>query len=241
MERRQDPILAIVPARGGSKGVPRKNLACVGGRPLVVRAVSAGVEAGLPVVLSTDDEEIRAAGIAAGAIGPFLRPGHLATDTATSIAVLQHAVEWYEHEQRTRVQVVVGLQPTSPLRTADDVRRALAIFETRPAGCRSLISVSQASHLNLSILYRPQGDGRARPVGMQPGLSRHDEPQLMIRNGAVYIAERDMLMNDGQVMCAAPVIYRMPRWRGINIDDYFELYLAQLFGEHPPSGPAAEI
>lgn len=235
-----DHVLAVVPARGGSKGIPRKNLAPVAGRPLVARAVAAGLEAGLAVVLSTDDEEIRAAGATAGAIAPFLRPASLATDTASSVAVLQHAVDWYERETGRRVATIVGLQPTSPLRTGDDVRAALASFDARPAGCHSLISVSQASHLNLSILYTPEAGGRGRQVAVHTGLSRHAEPQLMIRNGAVYIVERGLLMDQGRVMCDAPLLYRMPRWRGVNVDDSFELYLAQLLGEHPPSGSAAE-
>ena len=235
LEVRRD-VLAVVPARAGSKGVPRKNLLCVAGQPLGVRAVRAG----LPVVLSTDDEEIRKAGAAAGAIASFLRPAHLATDTASTVAVLQHAVEWYEGEIGQRVTAVIGLQPTSPLRTAEDVRGALAAFDERPAGCESLISVSQASHLNLGILYWSDGAGRGHQMAAQAGVSRHDERQLMIRNGAVYIAGRELLMAQGRVMCDAPMLYRMPRWRSINIDDHFELYLAQLLAEHPPSGPAAE-
>lgn len=235
------PIVAVVPARGGSKGVPRKNLAVVGGRSLVARAVSTGCEAGLVVVLSTDDEEIQREGIAAGAVAPFVRPADLATDKATSVAVMQHAVGWFEDSIGERVETVVGLQPTSPLRTAEDVRAALAAFAARPAGCRSLVTLSHASHLNLSILYRFNSDGKACQLQPPLGFSRHEEPQLMIRNGAVYIAERDLLMVDGAVICPAPAAYVMPRWRGINVDDHFELYLAQLVADCPPDGLSSEV
>lgn len=234
-------VLAIVPARCGSKGVPGKNIAIVGAKSLVARAVEAGRDAGLPVLLSTDDEEIRAEGISAGAMAPFLRPAHLSTDRASSVSVLQHAVSWFEAHHDEKVSTVIGLQPTSPLRSAEDVKGALMKFEDRPPGCRSLISLSHASHLNLSILYRLESDGRARQVELPTGFSRHDEPQLMIRNGAVYIAERDLLMEENMVICRSPTVYIMPRWRGINVDDHFELYLAQLLGNYPPCGPAAEV
>lgn len=227
-------------ARGGSKGVPRKNLTRVAGESLIARAVAAGRDAGLTVFLTTDDEEMRAAGLAAGAIAPFLRPPALATDSASSIDVLQHVIEWHEREAGSRLDSIVALQPTSPLRTSDDVRGAIEAFDGRLGGTRSLISVSQASHLNLSILYRRDADGCGIQVAAATGAARQVEPQLLIRNGAVYVAERDLIMNDQRVICDRPLVYRMPRWRGVNIDDHFELYLAQLLGEHPPTGAAAE-
>ena len=236
----EDRILAIVPARGGSKGIPRKNLATVAGQSLIARAVHAGRDAGLQVFLTTDDQEMREAGIAAGAMAPFLRPDNLASDSASSIHVLQHAIAWYEAETGHPLDMIVALQPTSPLRTAEDVRAAVAAFRDRPDGTRSLISVSQASHLNLSILYRQDEDGCGVQVAPPTGMSRQAEPQFLIRNGAVYIAERDMVVTQTRVICDRPLLYRMPRWRGVNIDDYFELYLAQVLGEHPPSGAAAE-
>jgi CMP-N-acetylneuraminic acid synthetase len=233
--------IAVVPARGGSKGIPRKNLVRVGGASLVAWAVRAGREAGLPVILSTDDPEIRAEGVAAGAQAPFLRPPHLATDTATTVDVLNHVIDWYETSSGRRVAAVATLQPTSPLRTGEDVAQALGTYHSRPEGCRSLITLSPASHLNPTVLYHMQEDGTARVLDPNLCRSRHERPQLFIRNGAIYISERDLLMQEGVAMCAAPTAYVMPRWRGVNIDDYFDLYLAQVIATHPPTGTALSV
>lgn len=235
-----EDILAIVPARGGSKGIPRKNLATVCGVPLVGRAVAAAREAGCDVVVSTDDDEIAEAGRAAGATAVLVRPAELATDQAGTLGVLQHAVRAFEGLRGHAISAVMTLQPTSPLRTGEDVREAGARFAKRPPDCRSLISVSQGSHLNPSILYSADPDGRGVPLAAAAAFSRQQEAQLLIRNGAIYIADRALIMDDGRVICDRPLLYRMPRWRGVNIDDYFELYLAQVLGEHPPSGAAAE-
>lgn len=235
-----DGVLVIVLARGGSKGIPRKNLEVVGGHSLVARAVMSGRDAGLPVLLTSDDPDIRREGEAAGAMAPFERPPHLATDESASIEVLRHAAQWFESESGTKLVTLVILQPTSPLRRSDDVRGALAAFKSRPKVSRSLISLSATGHLNPGILYRSSGEGTAVPISDPSRASRHDTPPIMIRNGAVYIAERDLVVEDGLVMCPTPAFYLMPRWRGVNVDDAFELYLARLLEAHPPEGEAAE-
>jgi CMP-N,N'-diacetyllegionaminic acid synthase len=236
----KDAVLAIVPARGGSKGVPGKNLARVAGQSLVCRAVVSGREAGLPVLLSTDDELIRSEGTSAGALAPFLRPPHLATDAAPTSAVLQHAVTWFEQNYGHKLAAIVTLQPTTPLRAAADVLGALTAYETRPAGCRSVVTVCHTGHLSLGVLYPENPEGIARPIQPTASSSRHEEPPLLIRNGAVYITERDLLMQQAAVMCDTPAVHVMPRWRSINIDDPFELHLAQLLAQYPPAGRAAE-
>ena len=110
-------VLALVPARGGSKGVPRKNLQLLGGRPLVAHAVATGLEATLVtrVVCSTDDPEIAAAARAAGADVPFLRPAELAQDTSEDWPVFVHALDWLQEHEQWVPDVIVNLRPTSPL------------------------------------------------------------------------------------------------------------------------------
>ena len=135
-------ILAVVPARGGSKGVPGKNLKLVGGRSLTARAVEAGLGAGLPVLISTDDQAIHDEAVKAGAEGGFLRPDYLATDEAKTIDVLIHAAELWQQRHNQMVDAVLTLQPTTPLREASDVLKAVEIWKERVPGSRSLASFS---------------------------------------------------------------------------------------------------
>lgn len=226
-------ILAVVPARGGSKGVPGKNLKLVGGKSLTARAVEAGLGAGLPVLISTDDQAIHDEAVRSGAEGGFLRPEHLATDEAKTIDVLNHAVELWQKRNNQMVDAVMTLQPTTPLRDAGDVLSAIKNWENRPNGSRSLASFSYGSHLSLGILYQIKG-GVA--FGIAPAtFSRHDEDPLCIRNGAIYLSEVGLL-REGKILEDPVTACVMPRWKAINIDDPLDLHMAQILAENlPPS------
>ncbi|HKW84805.1 MAG TPA: acylneuraminate cytidylyltransferase family protein, partial [Burkholderiaceae bacterium] len=140
-------LLAVVPARGGSKRLPRKNVRPLGGRPLIAWTIEAAHASGVldDVLVSTDDEEIADAARQCGAQVPWLRPAALATDTATSAAVLQHALAWYE-AKRGAVSGVVLLQPTSPFRSPASIRGAVASFLGQPEDDRhAVVSVSPAA------------------------------------------------------------------------------------------------
>lgn len=223
-------ILAIVPARGGSKGVPGKNLKLIGGQTMTARAVRCGVEAGLPVLISTDDQAIHEEAVRAGAEGGFLRPDHLATDDAKTLDVLIHGMELWQERHDEEVEAVMILQPTSPLRTSGDVTRALDAWRQRPADSRSLASFASASHLSLGILYRLEGE---RAVSVAPAsYSRHDEPQLSLRNGAIYISEASLL-RQGRILCDQVTPLVMDPWRSVNVDDPYDLHLATLLADRP--------
>lgn len=226
-------MLAIVPARGGSKGIPGKNLAEVGGTPMVARAVLCGREAGLPVLISSDDPTIRQCAIEAGAISGYDRPPELATDTATTLETILHALRWYERAHG-EVEAVMVLQPTSPLRRAGDVLRACEAWERR-GEARSLISVCRGGHLSLGILYRVAEDGRADVVAGSASFQRHDQRPLFVRNGAIYISETS-LVAEGRLLCERPLALEMPRERSVNVDEPFDLHIARLLEERPFEG-----
>lgn len=124
-------VLAIIPARGGSRGFPGKNLALLDGQPLVAWAVAAGVEASRVdrVIVSTDDDAIRRAAVEAGAEAPFLRPAELAGDAVTDLPVFLHALDWLRDNEGYEPDAVVQLRPTSPLRPPDLVDAAVAALE----------------------------------------------------------------------------------------------------------------
>jgi CMP-N-acetylneuraminic acid synthetase len=138
-------VLALIPARGGSKGIPRKNIASCGGRPLIAWTCLAAREATClsRTIVSTDDREIADIAVAHGVQAPFLRRAELATDTARSIDVANDALDWLEREERWRADVLVLLQPTSPLRTGRHIDEAFALL--RP-DLDSVVSVVEVPH-----------------------------------------------------------------------------------------------
>jgi CMP-N,N'-diacetyllegionaminic acid synthase len=183
-------LLAVIPARGGSKRVPRKNVRPLAGRPLIAWSIAAARDSGVceAVLVSTDDEEIAAAAREAGASVPWLRPAALATDTAPTLDVLRHALEWYEAAQG-RVEAVVLLQPTSPLRRPGAVREAAALYLAQPNGVRSgVVSVSPAA-THPAWTFRLDDDGAMQPfLGWDSLRGRsQDLPAAYALNGSIYI------------------------------------------------------
>ena len=128
-------VLAIIPARGGSKGIPRKNIKLFAGYPLISYSIAAGLQADsvTRVIVSTDDEEIAAVARACGAETPFLRPAELAQDKTTDLPVFQHALTWLKQQENYAPDLVIQLRPTSPIRPRNCVDEAVALLQRNPA------------------------------------------------------------------------------------------------------------
>jgi YrbI family 3-deoxy-D-manno-octulosonate 8-phosphate phosphatase len=143
-------ILALIPARGGSKGIPRKNIRNFAGFPLIAWSIAAGKQASCVtrVVVSTDDEEIAAVARECGAETPFLRPSALAQDNTTDLPVFEHALEWLEENEGYQPDIVIQLRPTSPIRPKDCVDHAVQILMEHPdADCvRGVVPAGQNPH-----------------------------------------------------------------------------------------------
>ena len=185
-------ILALITARGGSKRLPGKNTRLLGGKPVVrwtLDAVS-GLSEVHDMMVSTDDPTVAEIARAAGVDVPWLRPVHLATDDATSVAVALHALDRYE-EQRGAVDGLLLLQPTSPFRTSATVRRGIKLFEEN--GGASVVGVAPASD-HPSWCFRVHQDGTMSPFIAGPRPSRmQDLPAAYTLNGAFYLASPDQL------------------------------------------------
>ena len=216
-------IVAIVPARGGSRGLSRKNLRRIGGRSLVELAVAVARAAPSVdrVIVSTDDEAIAREAERVGAEVPFRRPASLATDDAATVDVLRHACAELETAGET-IDVVVTLQPTSPLRTADVVEAAIA--PVRDGEADSAVTVEELG-LPWSTLGFLDGATFRRPP--QPDDQRRQaSPEAARITGAVYVTRRELL-DQGLVIgprCAAVVT------RGgstIDIDSFADLRRAR--------------
>jgi CMP-N,N'-diacetyllegionaminic acid synthase len=219
-------VLGVVPARGGSKGIPGKNIAPLGGRPLVAWTAEAALASSLArTVLSTDDEAIAAAGRAAGLDVPFLRPAELAGDRAESIDVVLHALDAVEPTDGP-YDAVMLLQPTTPLRTAADIDAAIELLER--TGADAVISVADVGGHHPARMKWLEGDRLIDPpfaeeVENQP---RQTLRPVFIRNGAIYLTRVEVLRRrsfKGED-CRALV---MPDERSVNIDTPFDLAIAR--------------
>lgn len=140
--KKQIRTLAIIPARGGSKSIPYKNIASMGGKPMIYYTIKAAQEAKLldAFLVSTDDEKIAKVAKKYGADAPFLRPAKLATDNAVDIDYLKHAVEWVEKERGWTPDIIVNLRPTAPLRTGKDIDQIIKLMDD--TGCDSVKTVN---------------------------------------------------------------------------------------------------
>lgn len=183
-------VLGVIPARGGSKGVAAKNLRAVGGRPLIAYTIDAARASKRlsRTVVSTDDAAIAEAARRFGADVPFMRPADLATDAAPMIPVLEHATQ----EMRAHgcsADVIVLLQPTSPLRRAEHIDRAVDLLVA--TGADTVVSVVQVPHqFTPGSLMRLDGDHLQSLADGPPVLQRQEKPALYARNGPAVLAIR---------------------------------------------------
>jgi len=207
-------VLALITARGGSKGLPRKNVLLAAGKPLVEWTIDAAISAECVerIVLSSDDHEIMDAARSAGCDVPFCRPAHLASDVATSIDVVLHAVD-----QLPGYEYVVLLQPTSPLRTAADIDAAFELMiESGAPSCVSVCDVDQSPYWMYKVAA---GNKLERLLSEVDRVTRRqDLPPIYVLNGAIYIARIDWLRETRSFIGDGCVAYRMPRERSIDID-----------------------
>lgn len=207
-------VLALITARGGSKGLPRKNVLLAGGRPLIAWTISAGLQSKVidRVFLSSDDEEIINTAKELGCEIPFRRPVELASDTASSMDVVLHALE-----QLPGFEYVILLQPTSPLRTSDDIDTAFNLMQAR--GAQSCVSVCEAEQ-SPYWMYRMTNEGRLQSLlGPPEGITRRqDLPSVYVLNGAIYIAQIEWLRKNKSFVGNDTVAYQMSKDRSIDID-----------------------
>lgn len=214
-------VLAIIPARGGSKGVPRKNIIDITGKPLIVYSIEVGLEAQKAgiidrVLVSTDDTEIADISKVAGADVPFIRPDFLSSDTSKSIDVMIHAYNFCK-EEGDEYDTILLLQPTTPLRNLEDIKNSLLMFNE--TGASSLISCYKEEYICDLVSYHKEGNyAIALNSGHNRGGRRQELPDLYVRNGAIYITSAEQMLQNKRVFDDVPAMYVMPKDRSVNID-----------------------
>lgn len=227
--------IATICARGGSKGLPGKNIRPFAGKPLIAHTIEQALAC--PdidqVYVSTDDADIAAAARAAGATVPYPRPAELATDEAGKLPVIEHLAGWLEARGEP-VRRIVDLQPTSPLRDSSDIAAALA---TRP-DAQLVVSVCEAGDNPYFNLVEPDARGFVRLSKGDGAARRQEVPPVYALNGSIYVWQRAALAHAAvhgmwSVDIAA---YVMPRWKSADIDTLEDFEYAQWLWQRHRAG-----
>lgn len=215
--------LFVITARGGSKGLPGKNIRDLCGKPLIAYSidVARAFTDDENICVSTDSEEIKQVVEKYGLKVPFLRPDYLATDTATSSDVLVHAVNYYREQGREYKKLCL-LQPTSPLRTVEDVQGAFELYRDDI----DIVTGMVKSHAP-SILHEETEEGFMVSVFNKNGLGRQYVREMYETNGAVYIMNINSLLTKGMKGFARKVKYVMSKNHSVDIDDIIDFMLVE--------------
>jgi len=219
--------MAVIPARGGSKGLPRKNIRHINGKPLIYYTIKEAQESKFldRTIVSTDDKEIAEIVISYG-VEVITRPADLAMDDTPSLPVFRHAIQYLEDVCDTYYNTIVILQPTSPLRTAADIDGAVSKY--LQTGCGSVVSVCKTEHPP-HWMYTLKGD-ILKPVieGGDKIIRRQDIPEVYRLNGAVYVTHRDNIMKQNRVITDDTRAFIMPEEKSIDIDTELDFKLVEL-------------
>lgn len=222
-------MIAIIPARGGSKGLPGKNIKKLAGKPLIAHTIEAALHATSvdQVIVSTDSEEIASIAAAYGATVPFMRPAFLATDEASAVDVYLYTVERLMQELDITIQEFMVLLPTSPLRTGDDIDRAHELYNQKNG--ITLISVSEV-HSPIEWLLKKDNDGFLKNAGLgdtRTMLNRQNYESYYEPNGAIYILNYEYLKSNRSYYAEKTIPYVIDSLKAIDIDTLSDFKLAE--------------
>ncbi len=232
MRHAVDETLVLIPAKGGSTRLPRKNIRLLGGRPLIAWAIESARTAAIStqVVVSTDDEEIAAGARGCGAEVPFLRPDELSRDPAGVADVALHALDWFERNGRHFGTLII-LLPTCPFRSAEDIQGALEQF--RSANARFLMSVSKYDHTPFAAMSLNEASLLTPFFGEFVGRKSQELPTAYRPNGAIHVLDVEAFRRTRSYFSQPLVGFVMPWNRSIDIDNASDLLLAESLLSNP--------
>ena len=228
---RSNNILAIIPARGGSKGIHKKNIRELSGKPLIAYTIEAAKKTELfdQIIVSTDSEEIARISEGYGAQVPFIRPKRLSTDTASSKDVVTHTMQWIENNMSVQYDYFILLQPTSPYRNELHIYQAISMI-LKHANAKTLVSFTEPKHHPI-IMRRINDNGYLEQL---KGFSnnncnrRQDYPPVLAINGAIYIAEWKYFKENETFFGDKCIPYLMDRRSSIDIDSEYDWKQAEI-------------
>ncbi len=227
MTEMTDRTLFIIPARGGSKGIPRKNIKLLCGKPLIHYSIDVARQLApdCNIIVSTDDDGIAETARTTGLKVDYKRPARLATDTAGSREVIIDAMDWADSHGIVYDNVVL-LQPTSPMRTADDVRTGLSLYDNTLDMVVSVVESSSNPYYNC---YETDADGMLHISKGNGNLTRRqDAPHVWEFNGAVYVINPSSIRNMPIGQFPRRKCFEMPRSRSIDLDTPLDWALAEM-------------
>jgi len=223
-------VLGITLARGGSKSIPKKNIKLLSGMPVIAHTIREALKSDLinRYIVSTDDIEIQKVALSYGAECPFIRPAKFATDTASSVAALQHAVNWVEKQECTQYDYVIELMATNPMKTVVDIEACIKkLIDT---GADSVIAVHQLDDHHPARIKKIVDDRIVDFCVPEKLESRRQDltPNAYIRSGSIYALRRDHLMIQGQRYGSVESRpYILPSERAVNIDSEIDFLIAE--------------
>lgn len=223
-------VLGIIPARGGSKGIKKKNLAPLVGKPLIAYSIESALAANSlhRTIVSTDSDEIAEVCKALGADVPFMRPAVLAQDDTPTLPVIQHALDTLQDT----FDAVMILQPTSPFRSPADIDAAVEMLAAN-ADADSVISVVKVGDNHPARMKLIRDGWLVDPSFAEEteGQRRQDLPEMFLRNGAIYLTRTEVIMKRNSLKGNRSLAYVMPEFRSVNIDSEMDLLVAKAVAE----------
>lgn len=226
-------ILALIPARGGSKRLPRKNVKPLAGKPLIAWTIERARQSRYidRIIVSTEDRHIAAVSRKFGAEVPFMRPKKLAGDTANGMDVVFHSIAWMETNS-DRFDLILLLQPTSPLRTADDIDAAIELLFSKKA--KAVVSICESEHHPYWANTIPESGSMKGFIEPEiKNKNRQELPVFYRLNGALYIAYINYLSSNKSFLGDETFAYVMPPERSVDIDTHLDFIIADALLDKP--------
>jgi CMP-N,N'-diacetyllegionaminic acid synthase len=217
--------IAIIPARSGSKGLPHKNIKDLCGKPLIAWSIETALKSKFldRVVLSTDDREYQKIGLRFGAEAPFLRPGELASDSALTVDVVEHLLEYYRQSQREEFEYVVLMEPTSPMREDEDIDMMLGKLEAQKKEFDAIISLGEVSEH--PSIFRKIDENRLISKFLpnkKTNILRQNIDPIYFPYGVAYIVKRDVLLKTRNFYPRRSTYHEIKRYQCFEIDDIYD-------------------
>jgi len=220
-------VVCIIPARGGSKGVPRKNIKLLAGKPLIAYTIEQALQSKYidRTIVSTEDDEIADVTMQYGAEVPFMRPENLAGDQVTTVDVLLHAINWLEESELYSFDILVLLHTTAPLRAVADIDACIELLKDTNAD--NVFSVTEAHRNPYFNMVEIDESGKVQLVKKGSFSSRQSAPKAYDMNASIYVWWKDILKHEKKIFLPNSRIYIMPKERSVDIDDNFDFRIAE--------------
>jgi N-acylneuraminate cytidylyltransferase/CMP-N,N'-diacetyllegionaminic acid synthase len=227
-------FLAIIPARGGSKGFPGKNIKELCGKPLIAWSIEAGLKCKYldEVMVTTDYQNIVEVSKQYGAIVPFLRPNKLASDTTTSFDAIKHTIEYYKNELNKEFDYIVLLEPTSPLRESSDIDKAIEVL--LDSDVDSIVGICRTEDQNpvFLVLKNEKSFISGYENKEMKVLRRQDIKDVYFFEGTIYISKTNVLLDKKTFYHENTIGYEVPKYKSLEIDDMDDFVMVEAIMKH---------